>query len=215
MYELVVQSGKHAGKRLILPLGKELLVGREPGCQLILNSSLVSRRHCRLQHTAEGIWVTDLGSQNGTYVNDVAVESPTLMHAGDVLRIGASTFQVQATQPAVPAQPVSASAPSGAAAAKSKAMDDTGISDAEIASWLTDHETPISSDDTAIIPKVKPHSQPPSAPPAGTPAPPKPSVSVAAPVKKFKSVKEEAADIIRRHWAKVKGERSAPNDGDS
>lgn len=200
MFELVVQTGKQAGKRLLLPLGKDLIVGREQGCQLILNSSLVSRRHCQLQHLSEGIWVTDLGSQNGTYVNDVAIDAPTLLRAGDTLRIGATVFQVQAGAGAAPA-----AAATSTTSLKTKAPDDTPISDADIASWLSDHDAPVTSGDTAIISKVKPH------PPAETPspAPPKPGAPVAAPAKRFKSVKEEAADIIRRHWAKVKGERAS------
>lgn len=203
MFELVVQTGKQAGKRLLLPLGKDLIVGREQGCQLILNSSLVSRRHCQLQHLSEGIWVTDLGSQNGTYVNDVAIDAPTLLRVGDTLRIGATVFQVQAGAGAAPAPTAAATTPPPT---KTKATDDTPISDADIASWLSDHDAPVTSGDTAIISKVKPH------PPAETPPPaaaPKPGAPVAAPTKRFKSVKEEAADIIRRHWAKVKGERSA------
>jgi pSer/pThr/pTyr-binding forkhead associated (FHA) protein len=178
MFELIFQSGKLQGKRLTLPVGKEIVVGREPGCQLMLNSTLISRKHCELKQTAEGIWVRDLSSQNGTYVNDVAIAGPTLLRVGDVLRVGAASFEVQISR----------------AAAKSKVSKETPSDDA-IAGWLTDHEGPASQSDTTVIHGDK----------TQTPVPPTaPATPVGVPARKFKSVKDEAADIIRRHWATLK-----------
>jgi predicted component of type VI protein secretion system len=197
MFELVVHSGKQQGKRLLLPIGKEVVVGREEGCQLLLNSSLVSRRHCQLQHVAEGIWVRDLGSQNGTFVNDVALAEPTLLKDCDLLRIGAAVFEVQAT--VVAPQP-----------AKRKSAKGDPLSDDDIASWLTD-EIPASSSDTTIIPGKKTVSVSPVAAATAAAASVAPSTP-APPSKKFKSVKDEAADIIRRHWA---AKQKPPATGDA
>lgn len=183
MFELIFQSGKLQGKRLTLPVGKEIVVGREPGCQLMLNSTLISRKHCELKQTPEGIWVRDLGSQNGTYVNDVAIATPTLLRVGDVLRVGAASFEVQASRAAV----------------KTKGPKETPSDDA-IAGWLTDHEGTPSQSDTTVIHGDKTQTPVPATDPAIAAATP--------PAKKFKSVKDEAADIIRRHWAAVKEEKS-------
>jgi pSer/pThr/pTyr-binding forkhead associated (FHA) protein len=191
MFELIFQTGKLHGKRLTLPLGKEIVIGREAGCQLLLQSTLISRRHCEVKHVAEGIWVRDLGSQNGTYVNDVAIATPTLLRAGDVLRVGAATFEVQVARApvAVPAKPKSKEAP---------------ISDDAIAGWLSDHEGPPSAGDTTVIHADQTRT------PESVPVPATAGTSPAA--KKFKSVKDEAADIIRRHWAKVNQQQSGAGD---
>jgi hypothetical protein len=191
MFDLVIHSGKQQGKRLSLPADKPVVVGREEGCQLILNSSLVSRRHTELKSTTEGIWARDLGSQNGTYVNDVAIQEATLLIAGDILRIGALTFQIEPHVPATP--PAAERPPTTASGTKRTPKKDGGLSDADIASWLNEG-APGKPGDTAVLPDLK---KPVTPPPVAPPAPP---------AKKFRSVKDEAADIIRRHWARVRGE---------
>lgn len=203
MFDLVIQSGKQQGKRLTLPPDKVFIVGREEGCQLLLNSALVSRQHCHLKQADDGIWVRDLNSQNGTYVNEVAITEPTLMTAGDTVRIGATVFEVQPH-----AKP--GSGPTKAAAPKPK--KEGALSDADIASWLSEGEPPSgkSPGDTAIIHGDRGGAPSRSAPP--TTSAPTPSVAVPTmenanePHRKFRSIKEEAADIIRRHWSKVRGE---------
>lgn len=76
------------GPGVTIPLsGGSILIGRDPDAQVIVDDPVVSRQHARLQVTAEGLWVQDLGSSNGTLVNGVAVTS-SLMHPGDVLEIG-------------------------------------------------------------------------------------------------------------------------------
>jgi len=98
MAELIIASGTMKGQRLILP-DREVIVGRDEECHMRIASSLISRKHCTLKGTSQGVWVRDLESQNGTYVNDVAISEPYLMKSGDVLRIGASLFQVPRGRP--------------------------------------------------------------------------------------------------------------------
>ena len=198
--ELVIQGGKQSGKRLSLPESKTIVVGREEGCQLVLNSTLVSRRHCELKQSPQGIWVTDLGSQNGTYVNEIAITESTLMTNGDTVRIGplvmeaqSATAQIQSTTPAT------------APMVTPKRRKDPGLSDDEIAAWLGEG-TPnpnAAKHDTVVYDTV-----PPAVKAAADQKTQEAKPSAAVPAKKFRSVKEEAADIIRRHWAKVRGEQS-------
>jgi Inner membrane component of T3SS, cytoplasmic domain len=182
MIELIVQSGKHQGKHLRLPSDGDVLVGRDETCQIRLASSDVSRHHCSLRMTPDGIVARDLDSRNGTYLNEALMEDETLLKPGDILRIGPIVLQV----PGAPA------ATHGAA------------SDADIANWLASSENIADSGeasapgDTTIIPK-----------PAGldTPTPsPTPPPTRETP-QKFRSVSEEAADIIRRHWERVRAQR--------
>jgi predicted component of type VI protein secretion system len=221
MFDLVVQSGKLEGKRLLLPLEKDIVIGREEGCQIVLPSTLISRQHCRLRRTELGLLVEDLGSQNGTFVNDVAIEGETLLVVGDTLRVGAILFEVQTHLVApVPAKASTAPAPMPAKSDSvvrtlkkvPAAEKPSGISDHEIAAWLSDHDTATVSSisDTTIIRAERPVAPPP--PP--TPLPPTlaaakiiaPAAAAAPPKPKPRTVKEEAADIIRRHWVKVRGE---------
>ena len=46
------------------------IVGRQQGCQIRIVSSLVSRKHCELTERGGQLRIRDLGSSNGTYVND-------------------------------------------------------------------------------------------------------------------------------------------------
>ena len=185
MSELIIQSGKLQGKRLVLP-AKEMIVGRDEKCDLRIGSDLVSRKHCTLKSSPDGIIVTDLGSQNGTLVNDVPIKGPTLLREGDVLRIGSTLMSV----------PVTAKSKGTSAASASN------ISDAEIADWLTDSGSNFSGTDTAVLrndPPAKP-AQVPAAPPSSAPVAPAIKTAPA----KVLSVKDEAAEVIRKHWEAVK-----------
>ncbi|MDJ0737867.1 MAG: adenylate/guanylate cyclase domain-containing protein [Nostocaceae cyanobacterium] len=64
-------------------------IGRLPACDLQLPSGGVSRYHARLAKTADGIWtIEDLGSKNGTQVNDRLVTFPQELHHGDIVWLG-------------------------------------------------------------------------------------------------------------------------------
>jgi diguanylate cyclase (GGDEF)-like protein len=70
----------------------DLLIGRDDDCHIHVNDKSVSRHHARIQREREGFWVIDLGSTNGTHVNDLPVFK-TLLEDGDYLRVGCSIFR--------------------------------------------------------------------------------------------------------------------------
>ncbi|HTH02742.1 MAG TPA: FHA domain-containing protein [Vicinamibacterales bacterium] len=70
----------------------ENIIGREGDGLILVKSSTVSRRHARLAIDASGAVVEDLGSKNGTYVNDRRINSPTPVVNGDQIRIGSLLF---------------------------------------------------------------------------------------------------------------------------
>ena len=71
-----------------------MVVGRARDCELRVPLPCVSRRHCRLEIDGRGtVWVRDLGSLNGTWVNGRRVERARL-GAGDRLRIGPAVFEL-------------------------------------------------------------------------------------------------------------------------
>ena len=77
----------HEGERIALAVPVAVL-GRVASCDVKITHPLVSRRHCQVEATADGIYVQDLGSSNGTYVNGGRAAGRVRMCVGDVLRIG-------------------------------------------------------------------------------------------------------------------------------
>ncbi|MFT4108285.1 FHA domain-containing protein [Propionicimonas sp.] len=90
---LTVTHGKQAG--LQLPLGEAVLIGRASDCQLILDDDYVSTRHARISRTPTGFQVEDLGSTNGTFVNNQRISAPTPFGVDDTLRIGRTLMGVE------------------------------------------------------------------------------------------------------------------------
>ena len=71
-------------------------IGRLPECDLSLPFAGVSRFHARLTNISEGVWtIEDLGSKNGTLLNDRLINSPKELHHGDILWLGDANLVVQ------------------------------------------------------------------------------------------------------------------------
>ena len=83
---LVIRSGEMTGSRFTL--SKDVtLIGRHPESDILLDDITVSRRHAEVIKTASALIVRDLGSLNGTYVNQTRVDEFALKH-GDELQVG-------------------------------------------------------------------------------------------------------------------------------
>ncbi len=79
----------------VLPLGTTpIVIGRSPASTLVLEDEYASGRHARLQPSEQGWWIEDLSSRNGTFVDDERLNEPRLLHSGDVVRIGQTTFEL-------------------------------------------------------------------------------------------------------------------------
>jgi adenylate cyclase len=75
-----------SGRRVFV--GEFEIIGRSQTVSIPLADSGVSRQHASIQSINGQHWLTDLGSSNGSFVNDVAVTNPTALRHGDKLRIG-------------------------------------------------------------------------------------------------------------------------------
>ena len=73
--------------------GGEVVIGRDPSCDLVLNDDRCSRRHAIIEQTLEGLLVRDAGSANGVHVNGRRVERSRL-RPGDTVRLGATVLTV-------------------------------------------------------------------------------------------------------------------------
>ncbi|MFN0050645.1 MAG: FHA domain-containing protein [Planctomycetales bacterium] len=168
MHSLIVRSGKKKGKRIVLP-EREVTVGRDEHCFIRMTSAEVSRQHCALIPTDRGLLVRDLGSQNGTLVNQARIEKETLLHPGDTLQVGPIVLEIE-----------------GGLAPRSPG---SGMSDDDIFGWLSESDTAtdmLNTSDTTIVKPTEPATVP---------------IPQAEPKPVFKSIAEEAQDIIRRHHA--------------
>jgi pSer/pThr/pTyr-binding forkhead associated (FHA) protein len=77
-------------------LGEELTVGRAGGCGVSLpDDTFVSQLHARVFRRDGGLYVEDLGSTNGTYLNKKKVTAAVPMRKGDKLQIGRTTMEVR------------------------------------------------------------------------------------------------------------------------
>jgi FHA domain len=71
-----------------------LTVGRAAQNDLAIEEDdYASARHARFEPRADGVWIVDTGSTNGTFLNGVRVEEPRRLQPGDVVRIGATDLR--------------------------------------------------------------------------------------------------------------------------
>jgi len=82
---LIGQAGPLNGQRWVI--GQVLMMGREPGCDIVIPDRQVSRYHARLTPGPEGVLLEDLGSKNGTYVNANLIGEPQMLQDSDLLQI--------------------------------------------------------------------------------------------------------------------------------
>ena len=76
-------------------LGDELTVGRASGCQVALpDDSYASQLHARIYRKDGRLWLEDLGSTNGTYLNAKQVTSPVSLRRGDRVQVGRTVLEV-------------------------------------------------------------------------------------------------------------------------
>lgn len=77
------------------PLGRTTLVGRDPGCDITLPDAGISRRHAMLTVVGDTLWVEDMASTNGTFLNGTRLIQGAYARAGDELRFDTRAFRLQ------------------------------------------------------------------------------------------------------------------------
>lgn len=91
--KLKVLVGSNAGQEIRVPAPK-FLIGRAEDCHMRPKSDLISRHHCVLLTEEQVAVIRDLGSRNGTFVNDERIMGERELKAGDRLKIGPLEFEV-------------------------------------------------------------------------------------------------------------------------
>jgi hypothetical protein len=91
---VVVRAPGHTAG-MIYDIGEGAVLGRGDGTDIRLDDPFASSRHARLVLQGGVVVLEDLGSTNGTYLNEELVEGPQPLHRGDRVRIGDSEFKYE------------------------------------------------------------------------------------------------------------------------
>ena len=87
---LTVLTGTSTGQIHKLIQGTHV-IGRKQDCQLRITDDGISRRHAQIRCDGDRVWIEDLGSRNGTFINTRQVDGTTLLEDGDKIQIGRAT----------------------------------------------------------------------------------------------------------------------------
>lgn len=83
------------GRPATYEVGREVTVGRGEGCTIrVAADSYASSLHARVFPRGAEVWVEDLGSTNGTYLNERHLDGPARLEKGDRVRVGGTVIEV-------------------------------------------------------------------------------------------------------------------------
>ena len=92
---IVVVHEPDGAKPRTFKLATSMLVGRAPECEIRLTDTYASQQHARLFGKQGGWFVEDLGSTNGTFVNDQRLAAPAMVRPGDRIRMGTTQLELK------------------------------------------------------------------------------------------------------------------------
>lgn len=108
-------NGQVQGEAYEIPPGRLVRLGRGSSNEIDLHETDVSHRHAVLSVSKEGLWLEDLGSRNGTFVNGTRLREPVLLNENDLIQIAHLQFRVS-SEPSVVAQPLHGAVSAGVVA---------------------------------------------------------------------------------------------------
>lgn len=76
--------------------GREMVIGRTAGCDLVVDLPMISQRHARLSRSGADVLIEDLGSSNGTFVDGRRIEGATVVTPGRLIGLGSASFRLDA-----------------------------------------------------------------------------------------------------------------------
>ena len=94
---LFIQNGAMTGKTIVLD-HPVIMLGRGIECDIVMNDVSISRHHAQFSRQANGDYVQDLTSRNGTLVNNEPLPAPRLLHTGDAICLGTVILEYTAAQ---------------------------------------------------------------------------------------------------------------------
>lgn len=92
---LLLSTTDGGGRAKAIPLDASTTIGRGAGCELRIDDQYASSEHARIFGRNGSWYVEDLGSTNGTYVNEQRLAAPAMLASGDKIRIGTTTLELR------------------------------------------------------------------------------------------------------------------------
>lgn len=80
-------------KPRMFDIGDELIIGRADKCHVVIQDSYASQIHARVFRRQDAVYIEDMGSTNGTYLNRKKVTAPIQVNRGDTARIGKTEME--------------------------------------------------------------------------------------------------------------------------
>src|SRR5688572_3589943 len=87
-------SGKYQGGEFPLRMNREIIIGRSSDLDMVLVEDMVSRRHAKITSSDADVFIQDMGSTNGTFVNGEKISGRARLAEGDRILVGTSIIKV-------------------------------------------------------------------------------------------------------------------------
>ncbi len=94
-WSIAVEQGPKELRGVQIAVHGPVIVGRNPGADIVIGASYVSGRHARFTLMGQNLFVEDLGSTNGTTVNKQRIDGPCGLHDKDVVTVGDVAMRVR------------------------------------------------------------------------------------------------------------------------
>lgn len=95
VWNLTVEKGPKELRGVSIAVHGPVIVGRSPSADIVIGAGYVSARHARFSIMGQNLFVEDLGSTNGTTVNDQPITDPVALNEDDVVTIGDVVIRVR------------------------------------------------------------------------------------------------------------------------
>ena len=94
-WNISVERGPKELRGVSIVVRGPVIVGRSPGADIVIGAGYVSARHARFSLMGQNLFVEDLGSTNGTMVNNQMIAAPTALKNNDVVTVGDVSIRVR------------------------------------------------------------------------------------------------------------------------
>ncbi len=94
-WSIAVEQGPKELRGVQIAVHGPVIVGRNPGADIVIGAGYVSGRHARFTLMGQNLFVEDLGSTNGTTVNKQPISGPCALHDKDVVTVGDVAMRVR------------------------------------------------------------------------------------------------------------------------